>query len=92
LAALAAGADWAALVAVVPREPAVPVRARVLPDLVVLLLQRPVAAVRHPLREPAAPLLARPLGLGDWVHEPAAQVQLLLSRQSFSAAMARSSS
>src|SRR6476620_10724644 len=106
LAVPAAVVDSAALVAAVPREPAVPVQARlvlvrlpVLADLLLgpavlvrahlaFLVQRPVPAVPHPRREPAAPPLAQLLVLVHRVLEPAAQLQLLLSRQSFSAAMA----
>ena len=79
MAALAAVVA-AALVAVVPREPAVPVRAR------------PVLAVRHPLREPVAPLLAPLAVVVHRVVEPAAPLPLLLSRPSSSAAMAGSTS
>ena len=88
LAAPAAVVDSAALVAVVPRELAA--RARlVLAHWAVLLVQRPVLAVPHPLREPVAPLLAQLPVLVHRVVEPAAPVELLLSRQSSSAAMAR---
>jgi hypothetical protein len=81
----------AALVAVVPREPAVPVRARLVVARVALLVQRPVPADPHPRRERAAPLLAqRPVPVHE-VAEPAAALELLLSRQSSSAALARSS-
>ena len=81
----------AALVAVVPREPAVPVRARlVLAHLAVLLVQRLVPAVPHPLREPEAPLPSQVPVVVHRVVEPAVPVQLLLSRPSSSAAMARS--
>ena len=88
MAAPAAVVDSAALVAVVPREPVV--RARlVLAHLAVLLAQRQVL-VPHPLRERVAPLLAQLPVLVHRVVEPAAPVELLLSRQSSSAAMARS--
>ena len=71
-------AESAALVAVVLREPAVPVRARLL-----------VLADPHPLREPAAPVLAQvPVLVVHRVREPEVPVHLR-SRQSFSAAMAR---
>ena len=92
MAAPAAVVDSAALVAVVPREPAVPVRARLVVARLALLVQRPVPAVLHPLREPAAPLLARLLVVVHGVVEPAAPLPLLLSRPSSSAAMARSTS
>jgi len=84
----------------------VPVRARlVLADLLLgpvvlapvhlaLPVRRLDPAGPHPLREPAAPLLAQlpvPAVLADLVLEPAVPVQLLLSRQSLSAATARSS-
>jgi hypothetical protein len=65
----------AALVAVVRREPAVPVAARL-----ALLVPRPVPADPHPLREPVAPLLAQVLVVVHQVVEPAVAVQLLLSR------------
>ena len=91
LAAPEAVVDSAALAAVVPREPAVLVQARVvLARLAALVAQRPVPAVPHPLRAPAAPLLAQLPALVHGVVEPAAAVELLLSRQSSSAAMARS--
>ena len=60
-----------------------------LPARLALLVQRPVLAVPHPLREPVAPLLAQLPVLVHRVVEPAAPVELLLSRQSSSAAMAR---
>ena len=81
--------DSAVLVAVVPRERAVPVRAQLVVAQWALLVQRPVQAVPHPRREPAAPLLAQLLVVVHLVLEPEAPVQLLLSRPSFSAAMAR---
>ena len=82
-----------ALGAVALREPAAPVRARlVLAHLAVLLVQRPVPAVPHPLREPEAPLPARVPVVVHRVVAPAVPVQLLLSRPSSSAAMARSTS
>jgi hypothetical protein len=65
--------DSAALVAVVPREPAVP-----------------VGAVPHPLREPVVPLLAQLLVVVGRVVEPVGPLELLRSRQSSSAALARS--
>ena len=65
----------AALVAVVRREPAVPGAARL-----ALLVQRPVPADPHPLRQPVAPLLAQLLVVVHQVVEPAVAVQLLLSR------------
>ena len=92
-AALAVPVDSAALAAQVPEEPAVPVRAR-LRQLVpagllrvavplsvqwAVLLQRPA---------PVVPLLEERRALADLV--PAVPVDLLLSRPSFSAAMARS--
>ena len=65
----------AALVAVVRREPAVPVAARL-----ALPAQLPVPADPHPPREPAAPLLAQLVVVVHQVVEPAVAVQLLLSR------------
>ena len=91
-----AAADSAALEAQVPEEPAVPVRARlvlvrqpVLADLLlrlaVLVPARLAVLVQRPV--PADPLLEeRPV----LAHSAAVPVDLLLSRQSFSAAMARS--
>ena len=88
------GLDSAALGAQVPEEPAVPVRARL------VLVRQPVPAdllgpgpalavlVHRPVL--ADPLLARRPVLAHWVLEAAVPVQLLLSRRSFSAAMARS--
>jgi hypothetical protein len=87
----------AALVAVVPREPAVPVQARrglaqlPVPADLVLGPAVPVPALPHPQREPAAPLLAQLAVVVHRVVEPAVAVALLLSPQSSSAAMARSS-
>ncbi len=88
--------DSAALGAQVPEEPAAPVRGRLVlvrqPVLADLLLR---LAVRVPARlavlvqrpVPADPLLEeRPV----LAHLAAVRVELLLSRQSFSAAMARS--
>jgi hypothetical protein len=82
-----------ALVAVVPPEPAVRVRALlaqvrrpVLADL--LLVQVPVLVQVHP--EPVVRAQARVV-LVQVVREPAVPLQRLLSRQSLSAAMARSS-
>jgi hypothetical protein len=69
--------------AVVPREPVVPVRAQPL-----LLAQVPVPV---PLVVARAPPEAELLVLAHLVREPAAPVELLLSRRSFSAARARSS-
>ena len=86
MAAPAAVVDSAALVAVVRREPAVPVAARL-----ALPVQRPAAAEPPPLREPVAPLLAQVLVVVHEVVEPAVAVQLL-SRLSSSAVMARSTS
>jgi hypothetical protein len=55
-----AAAGLAAVVALVAREPVVPVLAR--PVLALLLLvRRPLPAARHPLRERAARLLAQPV-------------------------------
>ena len=71
----------AALAAVVRREPAVPVAARL-----ALPAQLPVPADPHPLREPVAPLLAQLPVRVHRVVEPEAPVELLLSRQSSSAA------
>jgi hypothetical protein len=97
--AAADSADSAALGAQVREEPVVPVRARL------VLVRRPVPAdlllrlavlvpvhlavlVHRPV--PADPLLeGRPV-LAHLVLEAAVPVELLLSRQSFSAAMARS--
>ena len=80
----------AALVAVVRREPAVPVAAGL--ARLVLPVQRPVPADPHPLREPVAPLLAQVLVVAHQVVEPAVALPLLLSRLSSSAATARTSS
>ena len=90
MAAPAAVVDSAALVAVMPREPAVPVPARLVVARLALLVQRRGPAVPPPRREQEAPLLAQRPAVVDPVVGPAALVQLLLSRQSFSAAMARS--
>jgi hypothetical protein len=97
-AAVVAGLVAAAVVAPVPREAVVPVRARLVRARLVRarpLLARPlVPADPQPLREPAVPLLAQPPVREDLVLEPAVPVELLLSllsRQSFSAAMALSS-
>ena len=88
----AAPVDSAALGAQVPEEPAVPVRARrvlvrrrvplaaLVPAHLAVLVQRPL---------PADPLAQRPV-LADLVLGPAVPVELLLSRQSSSAATARS--
>jgi hypothetical protein len=80
--------DLAALVAVVP---VLVGRAQPLVESAVLVLaQRPVAADSHRLRASAAPLLVQvPVVLVHLVVEPAGPVQRLLSRQWFSAAMAR---
>ena len=72
----------ARVVAVAPREPVVPVLSRV------VLLRLPVPAGLHPPREPAAPLRAQLPVLEGLVREPVVLVELLLSRQSCSAAMA----
>jgi hypothetical protein len=80
----------------------VPVRLPVLADprlgpavrvqALAVLVQRLVLADPHPLRAPAAPLLAQlPVLVVHVVLEPVVPVQRLLSRQSFSAAMAWSS-
>ena len=85
MAAPAAGS--AALVAVVPREPGEPVRSQ--PVLARLVLERlRVPAEPRPLREPAALLLSQLPVPEDLVVEAAVPVERLLSRQSFSAAMA----
>lgn len=115
--AVPAAAVAAARVALVPREPAVPVRARLArAHSVLLLLERPVPvnllpavavqallvqallvqvdlAVPRRRREPAAPRLAEPQVVVERVQVvgPAAAVARRLSRQSSSAAMARSS-
>jgi hypothetical protein len=70
-----AAALVAALVAVVPREPAVPVAARL-----ALPVQRSALADPHPLRAPVAPLLVQVLVVVHRVVEPAVAVELLLSR------------
>ena len=93
-----APADSAELRAQVPEEPAVPVPARVVlvepvPADLLLRLAVPVPVPVH-----LAVLVQRPLprergrrpALALWVLDPAVPVELLLSRQSFSAAMARS--
>ena len=67
-----------------------PLRALVVLAVLVVLVHRLVRADRHPLRAPAAPLLAQLPALVHGVVEPAAAVELLLSRQSSLAAMARS--
>ena len=96
----AAAVDSAALVAQVPEEPAVPVRARLVlvrqPVLADLLL-RPAVLVPALWRSWCSGRSGRtrcawrpPAGPGALVLEPAVPVHLLLSRQSFSAAMARS--
>ena len=86
----------AALAAQVPEEPAVPVRARLVlvrqPVLADLLFRLAVLvparlAVLVPRRVPADP---RPEERPVLAHLAAVPVELLLSRQSFSAAMARS--
>ena len=89
-----------ALVPVVPQEPADPVRARVALALVVLaqvfpahsavLAQRPAPADLHPPRQPAAPVRVQLPVLAHQVLEPVVPVEPLRSRQSSSAAMARS--
>ena len=79
----------AAVGAQVPQEPAVPVRARLVlvrqPVLAELLL-RSAVLLQRPV--PADPLLAERPVLAHWVR--AVPVEPLLSRQSFSAAMAGS--
>ena len=91
-----AAADSAALGAQVPEEPAVPGRERlvlvrrpVLADLLAVLVPARLAVpVQRPV--PADPFLEERPVLAHLVLEPAVPVELLLSRQSFSAAMARS--
>ena len=56
-----------------------------------VLVHRLVRADPHPLRVPAAPLLAPAVLVVHLVLEAAVPLQLLLSRRSFSAAMAWSS-
>jgi hypothetical protein len=92
-------ADSAALAAQVPEEPAVPVRARLvlvrqpvpadlLFRLAVLVPARLAVLVQRPV--PADPRLEERPVLAHLVLKPAVPVELLLSRQSFSAGMARS--
>ena len=99
VSAAVVSADSAALRARVPEEPAVPVLVRLvqapqavlaalllrlgvrLPAQLAVLAQRPVAA---------DPLLEGRRVLADLVLQAAVPVDLLLSRRSFSAAMARS--
>ena len=90
----------AAVVAVVPRERAVPApavlapAAPALPDLVVLVVlvaQRQAPADPHQQRELEVPLPAQLAVVVGRVAVPAAALPLLLSRPSSSAAMARSS-
>jgi hypothetical protein len=91
--------DSAALGAQVPEEPAVPGRAQRVParqrvsaDVLLRLAVRvpvPLAVLVHRL-VPAEPLLAQRPVLAHWVLNLGVPVDLLLSRPSFSAAMARS--
>jgi len=86
--------DSAALAAQGPEEPAVPVRARLrqlVPAGLLLRLAVPLSVQRAVLLQrpaPVVPLLEERRALAHLV--PAVPVDLLLSRQSFSAAMARS--
>ena len=99
MAAPAAAVDSAALWAQVPEEPAVPVRGRLVlvrqPVLADALRRLAVPVPAHlavPVQRPvpADPLLEERPVLAHLVLEPAVPVGLLLSRQLFSAAMARS--
>ena len=79
----------AAAPAVPLREPVVAVPARVLAHWQQVLPELPVLAQQVPVQVLPQPVLVRVLVvLAQVVHEPAVPVQHLLSRQSFSAAMA----